>query len=650
MCVRSHPRACAVTRLTQSRSRTPKLGGSLNFHLIDSFLPSCQHPESVQPITDYEQQRQAAQSAGFRYAASANLLMALFLLACVLGAALMGFALSGKALLWPLLLFGAAFFVIRTRLTDVQRKLVLSRKREAWFQDALNRNDPAWQGEDHDSERFASLTPLGEDQLGLFGAGSLFDRISTCKTEPGRTRLAAWLASPASPAVVRDRQTAISELSGHLSFRTDCAAAATNFSDLGRLEILSNWLAQPETMPSRKARIPLLVLAPLLTLAVGISFWVGWLSGAVGLSLTALAGAFHFWLGAGTGSSLGTLSDGAAHLIGLDIQTVTRLVEVVAASNWTSGLLAETRTAILANFVDSGAAEALRQGSILLSLAGSEALWLVSTFFLLPQLAAIRLHEWKTSYGVAAKQGLDAIADLEALVALGTYAAEHPTRVYPEIMESQAGAPVFRAQALGHPLMDDAVCVRNDVQLEGKSRYWVISGSNMGGKSTLLRAIGANLSLAWAGAPVNASALETSTGSVAASITVSDSLGQGQSKFSAEVTLLKKILDFAAASPGCVVLLDEILSGANSRDRRIAALEIVRRLSSAKTLGIVTTHDLAVSDELLALPSFQPKHFTAEDTLEGLQFDYKIRDGIVPGSNGLAVLRMLGIDIQQQPS
>lgn len=115
------------------------------------------------------------------------------------------------------------------------------------------------------------------------------------------------------------------------------------------------------------------------------------------------------------------------------------------------------------------------------------------------------------------------------------------------------------------------------------------------------------------------------------------------------MTLLKKVLDYAALRP-CVVLLDELLSGTNTGDRRVAALEIARRLSAAKTLGIVTTHDLAVSAELLKLPGFQAKHFTAKDTVEGLQFDYKVRDGVVQGTNGLAVLRMLGIDIQQKPS
>jgi hypothetical protein len=415
--------------------------------------------------------------------------------------------------------------------------------------------------------------------------------------------------------------------------------------DLGRIEPLSRWLAQEDGPLPKRTRLPLLIAAPLMTLAVGVSYWLGWLPGAVGLSLTAVAGAFHYWLGAG--SQVGTLGDGVTHLVGLDLQTITRLVDVVAAQHWASDLLTGTQETILASLVDSGAAVALRRGSVLLSLASHDVdfAWLLSTFFLLPQIAALRLSDWKKKYGAAAQRGIDAIANLEALVSLGTYAAENPSHSYPTILDKQDGPPVFRAKGLGHPRIDAAVCVANDIVLGQESRYWVISGSNMGGKSTLLRAVGLNLSLAWAGAPVRAESLETSTGAIAASISVSDALCEGQSKFSAEVTLLKKILDYVESSPGCCVLLDELLSSTNTGDRRIAALEIVRRLARAKSLGIVTTQDLAVSADLLKLTGFQAKHFIANETPQGLHFDYKVRDGVVQGTNGLAVLRMLGIQV-----
>ncbi len=536
--------------------------------------------------------------------------------------------------------------VLSPWLKKAQAKLRLERRRLAWHQNAVDRLDPDWIGTDSASRDFERLTPLGEDQIGLFGAGSLFDRICTCETEPGRSRLADWLARPTASHVVRERQASVKELAADLPFRTEFGVASMSFAGLGRLQALSTWLSERAAMPRTRFLLPLLVLMPIVTAVVAISYWIGWLSGVVGLSLTALAGALHLWLGISSGSALGALASDVSQLIESDLETIFALVHVVASQSWNASALIGAQTAILSNLVDSGAVAALRREASLLAFANSDPLWLLSSFFLVPQIAAARLQQWKSSFGQQAKDGIESIADLEALVALGTYAAENSTHCFPQLLEPPTTtAPVLHAKALGHPLIDDAVCVRNDVYLEPALRYWVISGSNMGGKSTLLRAIGLNLSLAWAGAPVRADCFTTSAGTVVASVDVRDSLQNGQSHFSAEVTMLKKIL-VVAESSSCVVLLDEILSRTNSRDRRVAALEIMRRLRDSNTVGMVTTHDLAVSDELLRLPGFEPKHFTAEDAVEGLQFDYKVRDGEVKGSNGLAVLRMLGIDIE----
>jgi hypothetical protein len=560
-----------------------------------------------------------------------------------------GLGLTGHSAAGPLLLAALPLVFVRPWLKKAQAKLRLKRMRLAWHQNAVDRLDPDWIGADAASRDFDRLTPLREDQIGLFGAGSLFDRICICETEPGRTRLAEWLARSAAPHVVRDRQASVKELAADLSFCTEFGVSTMSFGGLGRLQALSTWLSERSAMPRRRFLLPLLVLMPIVTAVVAISYWIGWLSGVVGLSLTALAGALHLWLGISSGSALGALASDVSQLIESDLETIFALGHVVASQSWNASALIGAQTAILSNLVDSGAVMALRREASLLAFANSDPLWLLSSFFLVPQIAAARLQQWKSSFGEQAKDGIESIADLEALVALGNYAAENSTHCFPRLLETQtATAPVLRAKALGHPLIDDVVCVRNDVHLEAASRYWVISGSNMGGKSTLLRAIGLNLSLAWAGAPVRADSFTTSAGTVVASVDVRDSLQDGQSHFSAEVTILKKIL-VVAESSSCVVLLDEILSGTNSRDRRVAALEIMRRLRDSNTVGMVTTHDLAVSDELLRLPGFEPKHFAAEDTVEGLQFDYKVRDGEVEGSNGLAVLRMLGIDIEDHP-
>lgn len=562
-----------------------------------------------------------------------------------------GFAFSGNPVGGTILL-GALplLLLLKPWLERAQERLRLERRRAAWYRGVIERRGLKWIGDDLESDSYEALLPLGEDQVGLFGLRSLFDRICTCETEPGRTRLAEWLARPAAADVARGRQVAVRELASDMTFRREFGVASMSLAGLGRLSALCGWLAKEQKDQPSRALLPMLVMMPLVTLAVGISYWLGWLPGLVGLSLTAIAGALHVWLGVSSGSALGSLLGDVSQLIEADLVTIIAVAKVTASAVWNGHILASLQSAILTNLVDSGAVTALRREAWLLSVANIDALWVFSTFFLLPQIAAVRLQYWKDTFGEPAMKGVSRVADLDALTALGNYAAENPDDCFPEIVDaSTEDVPVFEAKQLGHPLIDPATCVRNDVAFSEESRCWVISGSNMGGKSTLLRAIGINISLAWAGGAVRANALTTSCGTVAASIGVSDALEQGQSHFSAEVTLLRKVLDLALSVP-CVVLLDEILSGTNSADRRIAAREIVHRLSGCKTIGVVTTHDLAVSDDLLRLPGFLPKHFTARNTAQGLEFDYRVRDGVVEGTNGLAVLRMLGIDVDDPAS
>lgn len=404
-----------------------------------------------------------------------------------------GLGLQGADVGWFLVIAAAASVVLSRLVFRAQRRLLLARKRTAWYRKTLDRIDPKWQGEDDDSERFAELMPIGEDQLGLFGAGSLFDRTCTCDTEPGRERLASWLAQPAPAAEIRERQSAVQELADAPEFRREFGVACMNFTGLGPLNALRAWLAEPDSPVRTNYLLLLLVIAPLVTLGVGISYWLGWLPGGVGLAVTAAAGAFHYWLGAITGSSLGALASQASQLIEFDLHTISRVAEVVAAQSWTADILIAAKTGILSTLVDSGAVQALRRGSALLAFANNENQWLLSVFFLIPQIAALRLHAWKKAHGNDVRQAIETIANVEALVALGNYAAENPAHSYPNVRETQDGELTFRAKRLGHPLLNGAVCVRNDVSLAEESRYWVISGSNMGGKSTLLRAIGLNL-------------------------------------------------------------------------------------------------------------------------------------------------------------
>ncbi|MEZ4215759.1 MAG: hypothetical protein R3E88_04725 [Myxococcota bacterium] len=264
-----------------------------------------------------------------------------------------------------------------------------------------------------------------------------------------------------------------------------------------------------------------------------------------------------------------------------------------------------------------------------------------------PQIA-LAIAAWRARCGGRVRAWLDATGELEALLSLATYAYEHPRDPFPRFA-SESEAPLFDARDLGHPLLAAAHCVRNDVRLSRDEPIAVVSGSNMSGKSTLLRAVGVAAAMAQAGAPVRAGALALTPLSLAASLRVVDSLQSGTSHFYAELERLRRIVDVARspdAAPA-LFLIDEALHGTNSHDRAIGARAIVATLLESGAIGFVTTHDLAlaaIADELA--PRVRNVHF--EDRLEDgrLVFDYRLRPGVVARSNALDLMRAVGLEVR----
>jgi DNA mismatch repair ATPase MutS len=256
---------------------------------------------------------------------------------------------------------------------------------------------------------------------------------------------------------------------------------------------------------------------------------------------------------------------------------------------------------------------------------------------------AFAAERWRQAHGGALRLWMDAIGQMEALLALASYSYERPSDSFPEFVD---GPAVFEGEELGHPLVPAALCVRNDVSISGETRVLLVSGSNMSGKSTLLRAVGMNTVLAMAGAPVRARRLRLTPLHVGASIRVNDSLQEGSSRFYAEITRLRQICDFAGGSPPLLFLLDELLQGTNSKDRRIGAEGIVRALVNRGAIGLVSTHDLALTDIGGAVEGhLRNVHFQDELANGRMTFDYKLRDGVVAKSNGLELMRSIGLEV-----
>jgi DNA mismatch repair ATPase MutS len=257
---------------------------------------------------------------------------------------------------------------------------------------------------------------------------------------------------------------------------------------------------------------------------------------------------------------------------------------------------------------------------------------------------AMAIERWRRVSGRHIREWISTAGEFEALCSLAGYSYEHPSDVFPELADAPGGC--FEAEALAHPLMPDAHSIRNNVRLGGETRLWIVSGSNMSGKSTLLRTIGINTVLAWAGAPVCATRLKISPLTLGASIRVLDSLQDGRSRFYAEITRLREIVALTSGPRPVLFLLDELLSGTNSHDRQIGASAIVRALIDRGAMGLITTHDLALAHIAEALPGRAANvHFA--DTFENgqLHFDYRLQPGVVQRSNALDLMRSVGLEV-----
>jgi DNA mismatch repair ATPase MutS len=279
--------------------------------------------------------------------------------------------------------------------------------------------------------------------------------------------------------------------------------------------------------------------------------------------------------------------------------------------------------------------------------AASRENMLVRAFLEIPLLyslhVALAAELWRSQHGAAVQSWLLTAGRLEALSSLAMYAYEHPDDPFPVFEE---GTAKFEAQALGHPLLSATTCVRNDVNIRDTTRALLVSGSNMSGKSTLLRAVGVNAVLAMAGAPVRAEALRLTPVHVGASIRVIDSLNEGSSRFYAEITRLRELYDLLARDTPLLFLLDELLQGTNSHDRRIGAEGILRAFIEQGAIGLISTHDLALTEIQDLRPGvLRNVHFQDELKHGRISFDFRLREGVVAKSNGIELMRSIGLKV-----
>jgi len=325
-----------------------------------------------------------------------------------------------------------------------------------------------------------------------------------------------------------------------------------------------------------------------------------------------------------------------------DLSLLANVLARLERERFTSLRLTQLRTALESTPAASHRIARLNRWMELLDSRENWLMRIVGPPLLYATQVTFAIEAWRADSGPHVRRWIEAAGEFEALSALAGYAYEHPQDPFPEV---SGGEPCFEAEGLGHPLLPTARCVRNDLKLGGDLRLLVVSGSNMSGKSTLLRSAGVSAVMAMAGAPVRARRLRISSLCVGASIRSTDSLQDGTSRFYAEITRLRKLVDLAA-SGSLLFLIDELLNGTNSHDRQIGAEAVVRGLVSRGAIGLVTTHDLALTQIAAAMePRGANVHF--EDHLEDgkITFDYIMRPGVVRKSNALELMRSVGLDI-----
>jgi hypothetical protein len=590
-----------------------------------------------QPRAEYES-RLAARRVQIAALDRTNLIISNIRLAIgVAGAALlwMAFIRASISPAWPIgawIAFAVLAVIHAKRLQGFER----ANAAERVYLRGLDRIDDRWAGKGRDGAPFLIDHPYAGD-LDLFGPASLFELLNTTRTEIGELTLADWLRAPAALDEVRARQAAIDELRPMLDFKEDVAVLASE-SPVGRTGLLAAWAS---SSPVR--------FAPLVRAALTLG----------ALTTIALAGAVYSDLVAPEWLFLWLFAEGAVaaiwrrsfHQVLHGIETPERdlgllagLLARIESERFTAPRLAALHRTLMTDGVPPSAriAQLRRLVSWLDSTHNMMFAPIAFVLLLRPQLA-IAIDRWHAAYGPAVADWLVAVGDVEALAALAAFAYEHPDDPFPELTEE---GPVYEADGLGHPLIAASVAVVNDVRLGGAGPCVIIvSGSNMSGKSTLLRSVGVSVVLALAGAPVAAKRLRISALALGATLHIEDSLQAGHSRFFAEILRIRTIADAARGPVPLLFLLDEILHGTNSHDRRIGAEGIVRALVALGAIGLVTTHDLALTELPAMLGSAVNMHF--EDRLEDgkMIFDYRMRPGVVEHSNALALMRAIGLDV-----
>ncbi|MGZ5432536.1 MAG: MutS-related protein [Thermoanaerobaculia bacterium] len=551
----------------------------------------------------------------------------------------------------------AAFIVLVVLHERAIRSRTRAENGAKFYERGLARIDDTWPGLGDPGTDFADDHHPYAGDFDLFGRGSLFELISVAVTPAGRRRVAAWLKEPSRDAdEIRARQAAVLELRENVDLREDIAIEAAEITREVESAKLDAWGAMESVRLSPVERVAATAL-PAVTVPLFLITLPSLIAKLIGMTHPE--------------ASMGAIANvPVTPLVLLILVTAIfarrlhpRVEPVIAAVE-----RAEPALALLAGVLariererfasermralherlrgsDLAASEEIRKLRKLVALLDARRNQFFAPFaalLLWTVHLALAIERWRVRSGSRIGDWIEAVAEIEALSSMASFSFEHSSYAMPEIV---APGPHFDARDLGHPLIPADRRVMNSIAMNETLRLLVVSGSNMSGKSTMMRSVGIAAVLAMAGAPVCARSLRLSTMQVGASIRIADSLQENASRFYAEILRIRQILEMSTGGP-LLYLLDEVLAGTNSHDRRIGAEAIVRGLVERGAIGLVSTHDLALAQIADSLaPRASNVHF--EDHIEDgkVVFDYRMRPGVVTKSNALELMRSVGIEV-----
>ena len=588
---------------------------------------------------DHYRERLAARSAEAtrlraRERALSNLRLATFGAGVALGFAAFGAeAISGVWLLPAIVAFAALMMVHEAtigRRTQAERAV-------AYYEAGLARVSHRFAGTGRDGAAHRPAHHPYADDLDVFGRGSLFEWLCTARTLAGEATLARWLLSPAPLAEVRERQEAVRELRDRADLREAIALLGEDVRVGLHPETLRAW----GEAPAVGFRAHHAVVAAVLG-GAALAATAAWVLGAgpVFLMLVVVVEGGFALAHRGRVRAVVDSVDTPARELAL----LSALLERIEAEQFTCPALRRLRATLDTDGVPPSRRIArLRLLLELLDARRNQFFAPIAALLMWGTQCAAAVERWRAATGPHLGGWMDAIGELEALLALAGNAWEHPAHTLPELVDE---GPCLEGTDVGHPLLSDDVRVCNDIALDPGRPLLVVSGSNMSGKSTWLRSLGVNVVLAQAGGAVCAGALRLSPLAVGASIRIVDSLQEGASHFYAEITRLRTILDLTEGDRPTLFLLDEILHGTNSRDRAAGAEAVVHALVERGAIGLVTTHDLTLAGIAERLGARADNVHFADHLEDGeMRFDYKVQPGVVRQSNALALMREVGLPV-----